>query len=116
MNKIEKLQSILNLQTTGIFDDDLIDIATDSSDTPEVIGWVQEFLNSLDHNVKVGKVTILSNDSYYVTLSNRFDRATRDLLTYFQKEYGYKYLPIPITATLDYDTWRLIAIYCNKNN
>ena len=116
MNKIEKLQRLLDLKITGIFDENTIDIATENSNKPEVIGWVQEFLNSLDHNVKVGSVTMLSHNSYYVTLSNKFDRATRDLLTFFQKEYGYEYLPIPVTATLDHDTWKLIATYCNKNN
>lgn len=110
MSKIEKLQRILNLDITGVFDENMIDVATKNSDDPEVIGWVQEFLNSLDHNVKLGKVMVLSNDSYYVILSHKFDRATRDLLTFFQKEYGYKYLNIPITATLDRDTWKLISL------
>lgn len=114
MNKmIAELQKILEIQPTGSFNPLTIARATEQSDNPKVITWVQKFLNSLDHNYKVGEVKLINDNSFIIAYSGKFDRETKELLTYFQKEY-WMYKEIPITARLDEGTWVLIAAYMNK--
>ena len=110
MYMIKDLQKILNLAPTGTFDSLTLAKAVEHSKDTEVIIWVQKFLNSLDHEVKVGRVKVIDDSHCLIFLSGEFDRATRDLLTYFQKEY-WMYKRIPVTAQLDSDTWELISAY-----
>ena len=110
---INELQRIIHVPETGILDETTIDKATHMSNEMGVITWVQKFLNSLDHNFRVGRVKQIDDTSYLAILSGKMDRGTKELLTYFQKEY-WKYKEIPVTAKLDRPTWELIAAYLNK--
>ena len=110
---IKELQRIIHVPETGILDERTIDKATHMSNEMGVITWLQKFLNSLDHEFKVGRVKKIDDSSYLAILSGEMDRGTRELLTYFQKEY-WEYKRIPVTAKLDRPTWELIAAYLNK--
>lgn len=110
---IKELQRIIHVPETGILDEVTIDKAAHMSNEMGVITWVQKFLNSLNHNVKVGRIKPIDDSSYIAILSGKMDRGTKELLTYFQKEY-WEYKRIPITAKLDKPTWELIAAYLNK--
>ena len=115
--QIKDLQVILEVAPTGVFDEDTINKALNYSHDEMIIAWVQKFLNSLDHNVKLGKVKVIDDQSYIVELSGKFDRATKELLVYFQKEYGLIYGDeINVTAQLDRPAWKLIANYINYHN
>ena len=110
---IKELQRIIHVPETGILDETTIDKATHMSNETGVITWLQKFLNSLDHEFKVGRVKKIDDSGYLAILTGEMDRGTRELLTYFQKEY-WKYKRIPVTAKLDRPTWELIAAYLNK--
>lgn len=62
---------------------------------------VQDILNTMDCPLKVH--------------SGEFDRDMREQLTFFQKEYGYKYQkPIPATGVLDDPTWDLLETFLTE--
>ena len=108
------LQNVLGVSTTGEFDEETIEKAVARSKDKDVILWVQKFLNSLDHSFKVGKIKFYSDNSFMIILSGEYDKETRELLTYFQKEY-WEYKRIPVTAELDRETWELISAYMKAN-
>ena len=97
---MKHLQTILNLDKVS--DDKLFSVAMRKSKDPEVIKWVQNVLNTIDCSQKI-KIT------------GEFDWDTKLLLTFFQKEYGYKLgKRIPISSKLDKPTWELLKTYLTE--
>ncbi len=95
---IIKLQKILNLEETGILDRKTIIKAVEMKNDSKVISWLQEFLNGTDCPQKL-KITGI------------FDADTKQVLTYFQKEYGWKFNMQNVTSEFDRHTMSLIAAY-----
>lgn len=101
---IRKLQTQLGIKVTGIFDQATLDsVKYITRPTPPIIRLIQEFLNRLGN--------------YQLEVNGKWDKDTKEMLTYFQKEYSYKLnKEMPITARLDEATWELIAEYCRSIN
>ena len=101
---IKKLQTQLGIEATGIFDDATFDsVKNISHPTPPIMRILQEFLN------RIGRTQLEVN--------GKFDNETQQMLTFFQKEYGYK-LNVKITeySRLNESTWVLIRKYCVDKN
>jgi len=100
-NLTVELQTCLGIDVTGEFNKETLNKAYKCDNKNIfIIKWLQRFLNSLNCPQKVD-------------ITGLFDVDTKQVLTYFQKEYGYKYKRIPITAELDKPTWELIGEYLN---
>ena len=97
---IRKLQTQLGIEVTGIFDDRTLSTVCHIINPPSpLIRILQEFFNRLGNR--------------QIDVNGKWDSATKEMLTYFQKEYSYKLdMKMPITAKLDENTWKLIAKYC----
>lgn len=67
--------------------------------TNSEIAILQQILNTMDCG-------------FSVPITGVYDKATDEALTYFQKEYSYKFnKPIRITGKLDDPTWDLLETY-----
>ena len=99
---IKKLQTQLGIGVTGTFDIETLEAVVHTTLTPPLIKLLQEFFNRLDN--------------MQIEVNGVWDRDTKEMLTYFQKEYGHKYnMQISEYSKLNESTWKLIAQHANTD-